>query len=662
MPAKALSLPKDPRELALLMWRHATRCEMLYMVRRTNWLLAWYYLNGYRRFDVYNPQTGKLTPHYLDEKGDMEYQSQDLLYAINQVAGRIESMDTRLKIEQQGFSLEGQRNRSLAQIVGDSVLSDDHVRSITSDFAYQFACLGFAGIQGHLVDHPTIGLTSDLEVIHPKEIFPFPATGQVHTRLGGIMRQRWVSLEELKEIYGRKVTANLNDMEWYEVDSGEDWMSRQDGDLSAYQRNNLAPGLAGAGSAELSRATQGLIRVVRVRELWVHGPADTVARYAISSGDHLIEDRDLDGLETYSPIGWARFMNNGSFHGAGMFDLMFSVHRHLEQLSKSLFNNVMDLDKYGILVMPQGEINKNNVLRDVGRGLRVLFWDPDSVSEGFNPFPVQPVNTGDMPGRVAQFAREAMASVNPIQDLIQEKGRVDSASGLAFLDEQITRALTSPTTGVQRAFSTCYRSLVQKSLSRLAGASRTIPVGSLTLDLAGAIIDPDSNTVSFTSNPLPDISRLSFRIREVSPRSQVARQQQAVQLWESGIETDPLSFRMQAVKEGLDFPLWMDDVASAHEMTIRTILTLFNDGDTPGQIIMTRHTTGSPVFIRILQSFCAGPIMSRASSDIVDAFEELEEAVLLYQGQVMPNNLPSLEEAAMMGAPQLPPGQEQSTP
>ena len=653
MAYETLNLPKDKQALSRVIIRHVRRAEQMLAYRRTNWLLAWYYLNGYRRFDVFDPDGGQLSSHLLDEKGNMEFQSQDLLYHINQVAGRIQSMDCRLQVNQQGFSLEGQRNRSLAQIIGDSIVSDDQIRQVQEDFGWIFSCLGFAGLQGIVVDHPTIGLTSDIEVIHPRELFPFPMTGQDHTKLRGILRQRMVPVEYLKEVYGRKIESHFDEMEWYQFDVGEAWADWQQNSAINYWGSRGTGGPA-ENLGRLTRSPRNAnargeyAEIVKVQELWILGPQNTVRRYIVNSGDYIIDDQDLEGLEVYCPIGWARFFNNGSFHGAGMFDLMYSVHRQFELLSKSLYNNIQDLDRYGVLVLPSGQFNQNQMLKDIGRGLRCMFWEPDPISEGFTPFPIQPFNTGDMPGRVAQFAREALNNINPIQDLVQEKGRVDSASGLQFLDEQITKAITNPTTGVVRAFGGMYRSLTQKAGRYLTLSPRALPVGSLTLDLAGAVIDPKKSEVSFPENPLPSISRLSFSIRSISPRSTVARKQEAIQLWQDGISTDPLSFRLFAIKEDLDFAMWTDEEAGAYESAIRTILTVYGDGDSPGQAVITPHTTKPEVYLRLLSSFTNSPAMQVAQPAVHNAFKQLRLTILSYMGMILPQGIPNPDDAAML--------------
>jgi hypothetical protein len=646
MPVDNYTLPRDPKRLARIIDQHAEREEARISYRRTMWLLAWYYIQGYRRFDVFDPTSGRVTPHYLDEEGNMEFQSQEFLSALDRVTGRIAAMDLRPRVHRQGMSLPAIRDRAVGQILLDAQVSETQLEPVKTQFAHLFGLLGSAGITGHLVDHPTVGLTTDLEVIHPREIYPFPSLGEDYTKQRGIMRERYVPLDWLKKKYGRRVADNLGDMYWYEQEVGE--VIGHDDEEAALYGGSSFEYMAGGGSSfsPEAKTTMGL---VQVRELWTDGPRDTCSRYVVASGDYIIEDNDYEGLEVYCPIGFARFIESSTFHGLGLFDLLFPIARQLELNLKSLFNNIRDIDRYGVLVIPQGQFNERQMLREVGQGLRILPWDPDPIHEGFRPFSITPHNAGDVPGKTAAFARDLMTGINPVQDLIQEKGRVDSAAGLSFLDEQVNRAMTNPSRGVEHAFSQAYRSVLNQTGKHLARSPRAIPVGKLTLDLAGAIIDPDSMEVSFSENPLPTTSQLHMSIRERSPRSEVARKQEAIQIFKDleGL-TDPDALKLFALKEGLDFAMWMDDYQAAYETVVRNILLLYGDGVNPGQIIVTPHTSKPEIQLRVLESFMTGPVMAIGSPEVIDEFKRYREFLIESLGLMLPAAVPNPDDVAIL--------------
>lgn len=648
-----IRLPKDDVECARMLRRHADRMYDYLSFRRTQWLLAWYYLNGFRRFDVFNPETGLIVPHFLDEEGRMEFQSQELLYAINQVSGRIQSMDLNPAVSTPTTSLQGLRDRALTQIALDGTMGHTAHARAKEEFAWMFACLGFAGICGHVTDHPTIGISNDIEVIHPKELLPFPAQGENHTKVGGLMRERYLPLADVEDLFGKKLgkAMDRDQVEYFEVDPGAAWA---EGEALSTMGGAGAPTkttVVGGSMARRGPIKDSTILVVKMREVWTKTPQDTVGEYVAASGEKTLQREDLGAYEVYCPIGWARFFNNGTFHGAGMFDILFSQHRQLELLQKNLYNNIRDADRYGVLVLPQGTIDQDNFLRDVGHGLKVAFWEPDPISEGQSPTFVKPFDTGDLPGKVAQFAREGLQLINPLKDLIEEKGRVESGPGLQILQEQITRALTSPTSGVQKAWGEMYRSVAQKVSTELVKSPKALPVGALTLDLAGAVIDQKTGFVSFENNPIPSIRWLKFGVKDLSPKSELARKQEAMELFAQGLDPDPMNFKMQAIEDGLDYPIWMRREKGAYETAMKLILGLYGDGDTPGRVKWAPEFVDPDITLRLLEAFIKGPAMAVASKEVRLLMGKLRTLLMGSLGFVLPNAIPNPEDLAAVGLP-----------
>ena len=639
---------------------HTDRERQKYSYRRSVWLLAWHYLNGARRFDVFDTTTGKVSPHYFDKEGNLEFQSQDLLSMIDRTVARIASVDLRPRVIRQGTSLSMIRERSSAQIIVDSLISDHQLSQITSDFAHIFVTLGSCGITGHLVDVPTIGLSADLEVVHPRELFPFPSMQQDHTKLSGIVRQRVVPIELLEERFKLKLGGKKESLEWWAVDYGNtvtDVGLDEPGDGLRNPFNNTSLNVGTSGVVSSDSWTE----VARIRELWIDGPRGTCARYIVTCGDEVLFDEEYKDVAMFCPIGFARFCDTGTFYGAGLFDLLFGISREAERMMKSLFTNIRDMDRYGVMVLPQGSMNERTLLKEVSKGLRVMSYTPDPLNENFKPFMIQPFNSGDAPGKVAQFARDVMQQISPVQDLIQEKGRVDSATGLQFLDEQITRAMTNPSMGLQRAFGNMYRSLTAQAVTEIVKFPRTIPVNNINLDLAGAIIDLENSTVSFEKNPIPDIGHLNFSVKEINPRSEVARKEEALNLLKAGL-TDPIAFKIFALKEGLDFAIWMDEEKGAFETIVMHILQLYGNGQDPGQTILTQHMLRPDVQMRVLGGFMTSPILAIASSQVKDEFRKFRDTMLQFMGQTLPQQIPTPEEAAAMGMQQPQPGQQQQMP
>ena len=662
MPEDTYTLTKDKASLCQVIYRHIEREEANHSYRYTMWSLAWYYLNGARRFDVFDPETGMLQPHHLDEDGNMEFQSQELLSAIDRVVGVLSAMDVRPKILRSGSSLSQVRDRSIAQVIADAMVSRDRAEETLTEFAHILATCGCCGIAGHVVDSPTVGLTADLEVVHPRELYAFPSLGMDHTKQRGLIRERIVPMSYLVEKFGRKIKTNKEKLFYFSVEAGA---APQDDSDYADRLSNTTGGLRYSGGSGYTGQggdpTETQYELVRIRELWMLGHRNTVTRYAVTSGDYVITDEEYTDVEVYCPIGVARFIETGSFYGAGLFDLLFSISREMEKLLKALFNNIRDIDQYGILVLPQGQFNERAALRDVGRGLRVLPYEPDAIDPGFRPFNIAPVNSGDLPGKTAQYAKQLMDQINPFRDLVANKGRVDSAAGLGFLDEKNRQLMMTPMRSIEKAFSQSHRAMLTQASRALALSRKAIPVNNLTLDLAGAVIDGESGFVSFANNPLPTIANLGITIKETNPRSEVARKQEALQLYAAPGFQDPIRLMLLSLQEGLDFAIYMEEERAAYEMVVKNCLMLYGNGEAPGEIILTPHTALPNLQLRVLTSFMAGPQMAMADPSVQDEFMKYKQFLQQGLGNILPEGVPLPEEAAMKRMQQQgrPPSQQQ---
>jgi hypothetical protein len=181
-------------------------------------------------------------------------------------------------------------------------------------------------------------------------------------------------------------------------------------------------------------------------------------------------------------------------------------------------------------------------------------------------------------------------------------------------------------------------------------------VSNLTLDLAGAVIDLENGSVSFDKNPIPHVGHLTFGVRQVNPRSEVARKEEAIALLRAGL-MDPDAFKLFTLKEGLDFAMWIEEERSAYEMGVQNILVLYGNGQDPGQVVLTPHTARPDIQMRLLSSFMSSPVMAVASPEVQNAFADYKQSMLQFMGATLPPQVPSPEMAAMaMGPQNAPPG------
>lgn len=640
------TLPRKPMEIARAIRAHCDSERMRYAYRRAMWLLAWSYLRGVRVFQTFDTATGQVVGNFQDDKGRQEYYSHELLTLIDRTASRIASMDLRPQVERTGTSIQQTRERASNQIALDCVVQPTMLDKVKTRYANQFTTLGCSGLSGTVIDRPTIGLVGAMEVVHPREVFSYPPIQQDLSKECGRIRERTVTLDWLKDEFGVKSFSDEKKqlMEYWEVNWESVTLEEDQDTIPPIRRAFTMDPLS---SREGSAGDGDAVEIVKIREVWLESEIGTCDRYLVTSGDLLIHDEDLTGGNYWCPLGWARFLETGCFYGMGLFDVLFPVNRFAEKLQKNLFNNVMDNDRYGIVGLPMALTNENVLLRDVGRGLRVFSFTPDPLNETQKPIVIQPANTGDVPGKTAQFAREVMQSLTPIQDLVAEKGRVDSASGLQFLDEQITKALTTPTMGIQGCFGSVYRSMTSSFNRAVMRNPQPIPITSYDLNLAGVVMNQREGTIQFGANPLPDHSRLRYLVRDASPRTEVARKQAALGLYQAKL-MDRDGFVLYMLQEGIEIEMYVEPERAAWETVVSNILTLFGDGQGPQEISITPYGTRPDLQLRVLTGFMSSPVFQFASPEVKGAFEGYRSNLLMFSGQTLPNAVPSPEDLAIM--------------
>lgn len=648
-----LKLPKDKNTLAKMIEAHVNRNDRAYQQKRLLWKLASAYLAGARRFTLYDASKNELKMDWTDEDGNLEYASQELTAAINEVMGRLLEFDMRPSVLSNSSTLFGVRNRAVTQILVDAGISEDMLEAKKEEFVSNFVRLGFAAIRMAADVHPALGLTSKTEVIHPRDIFPFPQVGEDYHKTSGYIIQKVVPIEWVKERFPDKLSGkNAKAADTSKVDPSDDWQGQMrsgGGDSNAYDL-----------TGNLVNDDAGMMEVIKLYETFVLNEFDLVDRYILSSGDLIIYDSEDDGsfkeIAVYNPVGIARFFENGTFYGMGMFELLYGIHRKIEIMTKDLFNNISEIDRYGFLFYQGGTIDLDNGVHEVAKGLKAVQINDDSMAQerAFNPVQVSPFNSGNLPGRTAAFARQIMQDINPIRDIIREKGRIDSGIGMQLLDEAANRGFTKPTTAFRRAFSTAYRAFAQTVAEKVLMSGVPVPVTNISMDLAGAVIDPEKNELLISENVMPDLRALTFTVRTSGPQSKVARKMEALDLYKTGMYTDPMtgvpdlvSFRLFLLKEGIDVAMWMEEEAAAYEVTVRHLLTLYGDGETPGQIVMTPETIRPEVALRLTNIFLSRPAMQVAGPEVHNQIYNYRDQLTMYLGTVLPPGVPALEEMAL---------------
>lgn len=666
-------IPKSPRARADVFRLHAERERSMVSFRRTVWNLAWWYLQGYRHFTYWNPATGAVRAEIGKEKGSVPFWGQELLRHTDRVQSLLASRDLRPLVGPETWSLGLHRQKAMAQVIADSVLDIRSLKRAQRNFAHHFAYLGCCGMGVTVLEGKSGAITTDFEVIHPTQIMPWPSVGKDPSRERGLMRERLVSLDWLKRKMGKK-TLPLENMEWWEIPTGSERedslhpMGDMAGDLSAGSLvgGTRYPTLGAQVPTRDTRSDDLHEKVVRIREVWERGDDGTLDWYSVTSGEEEIrwEDYRETGEIAWCPIAFSNFIPNGTFHGSGMFDLCYSYSRELERLSEDLFRNVREMDRYPILVVPGGSINMRQIENAPGSGerMRYMLWNPE-LGERFNPTVLEPNNSGDIPGRTAMFAREALEAINPARDLIKEKGRVDSAVGLQMLQEKANETLTSPSSGLNQMMGDLYRSMVSQSLARMVLDGKKVRVTNLTLEMAGILIDENGEVSMGSDNPIPDLNSLHFDVREGQQRSPTILKQEGLEMIQAGVN-DPDNFRIWCVRNNVPLPVDLGTEKSAVDTSILMLLRMFGDGQSPSPIPAwhTAHMANPAIQLKIVGEFLSSPIMQSASEEVVNEIQSYRQDLIMMLGMSLDNAVPLPEDVAMIEERSGPQGPAQGPP
>jgi hypothetical protein len=652
------SLPKDKDDLWPVMDAYMSSAIHDQALFRTKWALYSHYLRGNRHFHSFDIRSGQVKTNYLDSKGQIQYRHQMMLSRINLYRDRLLAMDFGPHVRRQGVALADIRLRSVAQAVADAVVTPAEIEKVKSPAIWRLLSHGCVGLSGELVSGHTDYLTSDIEVVTADQIFPYPLEAMHdNTKLRGKIRRRIVPFEWLKEKRpDANLEENLDKMDAWEVSYGRGSSTMFDNYFPANFNSH-------AKSSAKDPSNKLVERVVRIEEWWLEGHNNTVSRYIVRSGEHIIEDTSFDDRVAYCPLHMASAVDDGSFYGQGLADIMMPLNREIEKMLSRLFRNVRELDKFGVVLLPNGTVDPDTAFRDTGQGMKFALYDPDPFNEHLRPVVVQPATTGDFPGKVSAMGSELLDQVVPVSALLRGEapGRVDSFPALSFLDKASEVQLAGPTKALSTLFGGVYRYLVASVAQR--GVTTTLPISRLTEDSIGLVFSENEGTFGLSQNPIPAPGRLTFTIRDEKPRSELTRKTEAVNLFKDGLMTDPHRLIMLALKENLDFAIYMERERAAYRKTVMNLVVLFGDGKQPGELKQRDNTFAMvpDIQVAVVDSFIATP-------EFLAAEEPVQTAIIEYKRtlteQLLPDVPPGLgnpddEAAARLAASQ---PQEQGAP
>lgn len=643
---KKFVLPTNATDAAKVIRRNCDRLDPYLTMWRLNTMLATYYAAGYRVFDQLNPNTGHLVARFTETEDDKQTHSLgegQLLYQVQQIMGFLGAMDSRPVATATIKTLDSLRQQGAANAILGSTYRPQTLEPVMTELDYNFAYLGFGCLHVSVEDHPSLGMYNELEVVHPFEVMPLPFLRIGQTNPLGVTRRRLLTRDSLVEVYGERAVKKLeNDKShrMFDLQAGDpmDFL-----DLSGTSLANYGQVYSFGTNVPIDNH----VRVFEVAETWTYGPMNTVDRMMVSCGEVAIEDRNFEQTETYCPLVYRRCYENGTFWGAGHFTMAFGATRRAELLRKAVFRTLINQESWPVLLLPHGAVNERTGLgKFSGSKLRYLKYTTDmALDRPPAPMAIQPLGTNSSSVQIAQFLEATAQTVNPVPDLAQDKGRIDSAAAIQFLDQEQKRPITALLNRKRQLLGEAARVGAQRAVDLLMQDPRMIAVPKLSLDLVGTVIDPETKKIGFENNPLPNIGRLEFTIMEGHPSNGLGAKMEAMQLVGSGMQS-PDQFKLFCVKNNIDLAMDLSDVRQAHDNAIENILFLYNDGQEPQQVLINTNSLRADVELMILDPFLASREFLQSSVDV-------QQALLTYQNTLrsqMGNLLPPNVEMPMVGA------------
>lgn len=633
--------------------------------------VAYYYLQGYRRFNVESITDAKLQVGFETGLGDLRFRNEDIRKKYKTALGLFMRMDISPVIKRRKWGLNSLRQASTAQVVLDAATSHMDLNSKKMEF-FQFMLLyGTAGLGHSVYTLPNGKPAHEIEVIPPWELIPIPAYPTSAASLQGVMRCRWVPLTFVLEkarteehrhglqLPGKNDKQYRTKLRIIKVEVGSTppdsiWNTGGGSLPVGFETQSDVDDIATAGGGS-SKPEEDYVPLC---ETWIYGPEDTCARYVVQVGKHIAFDMNFEEQEGTSsrmpfPISIARFVPDTGFWSYGFVGMLMSGNHQIEKMLQNLYRNVEELDAYGTLMWPQtagagiNEFNKKN-----GRP-KIVAYEPDYTVPDAKPYPITPTNTGDFPGRVVMMGSQFQDKISDQGPLMsgQPVGRLESGSALGFTFEvsQIAHAATAHQ--IANSWSQIYKSiLANERLLRDKGDK--LELTNIDDNVAGVALTDDGQ-LKLDKNPIPDYWKVKIDIRDRQPSSREARKQELLTMFQMQL-VDPLGFSIINYREDLGFPLDDTQKIESYRKAVYHNILLFNDGETPGEVHPNLIADDPMIHLRAVTAFTSRLEFAMAKPAVKNAFADLIKLLQSLIGQ-FPSQLPPMEALAEMGLAGAPP-------
>lgn len=672
-----LALPKKKNEVVDALEAELMPAEQEANVHITTHKIIDAYLAGVRRFKILDRWSGNLSIAFENAKGELDMRYEEITRLYLSEMGRYMKMDISPTAAKKGESLDALRKAAIGSATLGALSAPLPIESIKRQALIPFLKHGTVGL-----NHIETGMgdmPDQIEIVPARQLRGIPSWVDGTGNLMGIARKRWVPVkwlsDRMKSVFDKKVNFRSaeSNMDARDVPWGGAAPDTQDfgggsqgagiggggastgGGLWVPRRDSIGLNISngqGGGYYDRPGPRKDGRLYVPLEEIYIFDDTQQfVARFIIKVGKTILVDENFEeaGVRVLCPLHVARHTDIGKMFARGYIAPLMPLNDQIEKMLSSLFKNIQELDMFGTLFIPGAS---GIDIKDWKTGPRpkATMFEPDPLNPSLKPFTLQPSNTGLMPAKVADIAGGVLQKLSGQGPAFngETSGRVDSAAGLGFLFNTGNISLGLPSHGIADAFAGVYARMLQVSKERLT-PGETVKLATIDDAIAGVILDPQTGNMRLAENPIPQPWEIKVDIKDRQPRDREIRKQELKELYQMQL-VDPTRFWITAMEENLDMPGAPRELWETWRKCTWQIITLFRDGQTPGDLDIGEHTQSPDIQLIKLQEFMNKIEFSLASPPVRKVFEEWKLDLEILAGQRFPSEMPPPEEVAAMEA------------
>jgi hypothetical protein len=673
-----LALPKKENDLIGALDAELIPAEQETNVHVTTHKIIDAYLAGTRRFKINDRFAGSLEVAFENAQGELSMRYEEITRLYLAEMGRYMKIEILPTAAKKGESLDALRKAAIGAATLGALSAPLPLESIKRQILIPFLKHGTVGL-----NHVETGMSDmpdQIEVVTARQLRGMPAWVDGTGNLMGIARKRWIPIhwlaDRMKSVFDKRIdlkrpesNMDARDVPWggpppdpigqgvVASGGGSIWAPRIDA-----MGLNISKGSAGYSDRPGPRRDGRLY--VPLEEIYIYDDTQMfVARFIVKVGKKILIDENFEEqkVRVLCPLHVARHTDIGKMFARGFVAPLMPMNDQIEKMLQSLFKNIQELDMFGTLFIP-GASGIDIKRWRTGPRPRAEKFEPDPLNPSLQPFTIAPSNTGLMPAKFAAIASEMLQKLSGQGPAFQGEtsGRIDSAAGLGFLFNTGNISLGLPSHGLADALAGVYSRMLQVAKERLK-PGETIKLATIDDAIAGVILDPQTGDMKLAENPIPESWEIKIDIKDRQPRDREVRKQELKELYGMQL-VDPTRFWITAMEENLDMPGAPREIWETWRKCTWQIITLFRDGQAPGNLDIGEHTQNPDIQLIKLQEFMNKIEFSLSSEAVRKVFEDWKLDLEILAGQRFPDEMPPPEEVALAeqaGAQQRP-GNEQA--